>query len=174
MHGKGTYTVKGRVGGAQDASGKAGVHVFEGDYLDGARDGQVGGIGLGRNAAGPVLAVPCCQVTRGVSAVSRRAQRLAAGCVPLTGGSSCPVMRSHALACPLSPSPLGLRVLPLWCPGNNNVRQQDSIRRHAEGIALPGQGVLLPPPPASALVRDKGHGVRGAWARCGRQHAAQT
>lgn len=41
MHGKGIYTVKGRVGGAQDASGKAGVHVFEGDYLDGARDGQV-------------------------------------------------------------------------------------------------------------------------------------
>lgn len=40
MHGKGIYTVKGRVGGAKDPTGKAGVHVFEGEYVLGARQGH--------------------------------------------------------------------------------------------------------------------------------------
>jgi len=58
MHGKGIYTVKGRMGGAQDASGKAGVHVFEGDYLDGARDGQVFASAPACLSATPSYAVP--------------------------------------------------------------------------------------------------------------------
>jgi len=149
MHGKGIYTVKGRVGGAQDASGKAGVHVFEGDYLDGARDGQVFA-----SAPACLSATPCYAVLpdveqygkrhrmpynrhrkqrwpRAAKSHLRRAQRACIPCQP--GRGVWAWWRTCAPSLPVRALPLAphvahrLRVFWLLRIGHNKVRQQDSI-----------------------------------------------